>query len=62
MDSISLAELGDYLARYDAQISDSPAYHHSVIQDLLYKGLTYYRDVVLPNKHFRPPTDEERRS
>ena len=24
------------------------------------KGLNYYRDVVLPNKQFRPPTDEER--
>ena len=60
VDSLSVAELGDFLAHYDAKISDSPAYHHVVIQDLLPKGLNYYQDVVRPNKQFRPPTDEER--
>ena len=60
VDSISIAELGDFLAHYDAKISDSPAYHHVVTQDLLYTGLNYYRDMVRPNKQFRPPTDEER--
>ena len=52
----SVAVLGDYLARYDAQASTYP----QVTQALVEKGLNYYRDVVLPNKHFRPPSDEER--
>ena len=29
-------------------------------QALVAKGLNYYRDVVLPNKNFRPSTDAER--
>ena len=52
----SVEVLGDYLARYDAQASTYP----QVTQALVEKGLNYYRDVVLPNKQFRPPTDEER--
>ena len=44
----SVAVLGDYLARYDAQASTYP----QVTQALVEKGLNYYRDVVLPNKHF----------
>ena len=54
LDSVEV--LGDYLARYDAQASTYP----QVTQALVEKGLNYYRDVVLPNKQFRPPTDEER--
>ena len=52
----SVEVLGDYLARYDAQAAAYP----QVTQALVEKGLTYYRDVVLPNKQFRPPTDDER--
>ena len=54
VDSISVLE--EYLARYDAQAATYP----QVTQALVEKGLNYYRDVVLPNKQFRPPTDEER--
>ncbi len=54
VDSVSVLE--EYLVRYDAQAAAYP----QVTQALVEKGLNYYRDVVLPNKHFRPPTDEER--
>ena len=30
------------------------------MQSLVEKGLNYYRDFVLPNKHFHQPVDEER--
>ena len=52
----SVEVLKEYLARYDAQAATYP----QVTQALVEKGLNYYRDVVLPNKQFRPPTDEER--
>ena len=52
----SVEVLKEYLARYDAQAATYP----QVTQALVEKGLNYYRDVVLPNKKFRPPTDEER--
>ena len=52
----SVEVLKEYLARYDAQATTYP----QVTQALVEKGLNYYRDVVLPNKQFRPPTDEER--
>lgn len=50
------AVLGDYLERYDAAAAAYP----QVTQALVEKGLNYYRDMVLPNKQFRPPSDEER--
>ena len=48
--------LVDYLERYDAKASAYP----QVMQSLVEKGLNYYRDFVLPNKHFHQPADEER--
>ena len=48
--------LVDYLVRYDSQASAYP----QVMQLLVEKGLNYYRDLVLPNKTFRTPSDEER--
>ena len=48
--------LMDYLGRYDDQVSDYP----QVAQSLVEKGLSYYRDKVLPTKTFRTPTAEER--
>jgi lysyl-tRNA synthetase class 1 len=46
----------EYLKRYDA----SAEAYSDVIADLVHKGMNYYRDFILPNKHFRTPTDEER--
>ena len=48
--------LVDYLERYDEKASAYP----QVMQSLVEKGLNYYRDFVLPNKHFHQPADEER--
>ncbi len=46
----------DYLKRYDA----SAEAYSDLLADLVQKGMNYYRDFILPNKHFRTPTDEER--
>ncbi|NKB71277.1 MAG: lysine--tRNA ligase [Candidatus Latescibacteria bacterium] len=46
----------DYLERYDPQIRTFP----EIAQALVQKGLTYYRDQILPNKRLRPPTQDER--
>lgn len=54
MDSVKV--LRSYLVCYDAQAETYP----QVTQALVEKGLNYYRDVVLPNKNFRPSTDAER--
>jgi lysyl-tRNA synthetase class 1 len=48
--------LMDYLGRYDDQVFDYP----QVIQSLIEKGLSYYRDTVLPTKTFRHPSGDER--
>ena len=48
--------LMDYLGRYDDQVFDYP----QVIQSLIEKGLSYYRDKVLPTKTFRHPSGDER--
>lgn len=48
--------LVDYLLRYDEQATSYP----DVLQDLVEKGLNYYRDFVLPNKTFRQADDQER--
>jgi lysyl-tRNA synthetase class 1 len=47
----------DYLERYDASAKD----YHDTVRDLVEKSLNYYRDFVLPTKHYRSPTEEERR-
>jgi lysyl-tRNA synthetase class 1 len=47
--------LMDYLERYDPQATE----YHEVVEDLVEKGLNYYRDFVLPNKKFRSPTPAE---
>ncbi len=47
----------DYLERYDP-----PAVkYRAILEDLVQKGINYYRDHVLPHKRFRTPTEEERR-
>jgi lysyl-tRNA synthetase class 1 len=47
----------EYLRRYDPHIGD----HVAVIEDLIQKGMHYYRDHILPHKQFRAPTDKEHR-
>ena len=47
--------LMDYLERYDPEAKK----YHEVVQDLVDKGLNYYRDFVLPNKQYRQPTADE---
>ena len=44
-----------YLKRYDPAIEKDDA----VIEDLVNKGMNYYRDFVLPNKQYRVPTEQE---
>jgi lysyl-tRNA synthetase class 1 len=46
-----------YLKRYDASIEEFT----DVIEDLVRKGMNYYRDFILPNKQYRSPTEEEKR-
>ena len=48
--------LKSYLERYDEKTKDYP----DVIDSLIQKGLKYYQDQILPNKSYRPPTDEEK--
>ncbi|MFH1569541.1 MAG: lysine--tRNA ligase [Gemmatimonadota bacterium] len=48
--------LWDFLRRYDAEVAGYPG----VVGSLLDKGLTYYREQVLPHKRFRPATEGER--
>lgn len=45
-----------YLKRYDANAGQ----YADILKDLIKKGMNYYRDFILPAKHFRPPTAEER--
>ena len=47
----------EYLERYDPEVK---AFQKS-IRDLVEKGVKYYRDFILPNKHFRPPSEQERK-
>jgi lysyl-tRNA synthetase class 1 len=46
----------EYLKRYDASIDKFAA----IIEDLVKCAMSYYRDIVLPNKKYRTPTEEER--
>ncbi len=48
--------LRDFLLRYDPAIGDYP----DVLADLVYKGLNYYREMVLPDKTYRDATEAER--
>ncbi|MFQ5576141.1 MAG: lysine--tRNA ligase [Anaerolineae bacterium] len=45
-----------YLERYDPSATD----YRATVLDLVGKGLNYYRDFILPNKQYRPPTPAER--
>ncbi|GAK57873.1 lysyl-tRNA synthetase [Candidatus Vecturithrix granuli] len=46
----------EYLKRYDPAADK----YTDILRDLVHKGMNYYRDFILPNKHFRTPTNEER--
>ena len=47
----------DYIKRYDP-----PAERYSsMLEDLVHKGMCYYRDHVLPTKRYREPTEEDRK-
>ena len=46
----------EYLERYDPAAKD----YRDTLSDLVNKSLTYYRDFILPNKHYRPPTAQEK--
>ena len=46
----------EYLRRYDPDIGT----HAAVVEDLVKKGMHYYRDHILPHKQFRTPADDER--
>ena len=48
--------LRDFLLRYDQEVSKYP----DVLDDLVQKGLTYYREQVLPHKVYRDPSEAER--
>ena len=48
--------LRDFLRRYDPAVVEYP----EVVDALVEKGLAYYREQVLPHKHFRPATEEEK--
>jgi lysyl-tRNA synthetase class 1 len=48
--------LKEYLRRYDPQVEQYP----DVLASLVHKGLTYYREMILPGKQFRDPSDDEK--
>jgi lysyl-tRNA synthetase class 1 len=50
------ALIWDFLERYDS----SAAADHDTLADLIHRALRYYRDEVLPHKHFRTPTETEK--
>ena len=47
----------EYLERYDPEVKA----YRGAVSDLVEKSSKYYQDFVLPNKHFRDPTEVERR-
>ncbi len=47
----------DYLKRYDPPAEKCLG----ILEDLVHKGVNYYRDYILPTKHFREPTENDRR-
>ncbi|MFO8071318.1 MAG: lysine--tRNA ligase [Polyangia bacterium] len=46
----------DFLSRYDERTNSHPG----VIDSLVEKGMRFYQDHVLPSKHYRDPTGDER--
>jgi len=47
----------DYLKRYDPAIENMG----QLVEDLVKKGMNYYRDFILPNKNYRKPTEDEKK-
>jgi lysyl-tRNA synthetase class 1 len=45
-----------YLKRYDPLAEQ----YSAILYDLVKKAMNYYRDFILPNKHYRTPTEDER--
>jgi lysyl-tRNA synthetase class 1 len=45
-----------YLKRYDPAAEQ----YSAILRDLVKKAMNYYRDFILPNKHYRTPTEDER--
>ncbi len=45
----------EYLERYDPAAKN----YEEIIRDLVQKSINYYRDFILPRKHYRPPTQAE---
>jgi lysyl-tRNA synthetase class 1 len=45
----------EYLKRYDPSIEKEMV----VMKDLVKKGMNYYQDYILPNKHYRTSTEKE---
>jgi lysyl-tRNA synthetase class 1 len=45
----------EYLKRYDPAAAE----YEATIKDLVSKSINYYRDFILPEKMYRPPTDKE---
>jgi lysyl-tRNA synthetase class 1 len=57
--ALGAGELGlvmEYLKRYDPPAEK----YSSLLEDLVHKGINYYRDYVLPSKCFREPAEVER--
>ena len=52
----STGPLQEYLRRYDSTVADNEA----VVEGLIDKGMSYYRDRILPAKKYRSPSPEER--
>ena len=48
--------LKEYLQRYDSTVADNEA----VVEELIDKGMNYYKDRILPGKKYRAPTPEDR--
>lgn len=48
--------VGEFLTRYDERV----ARHPEVVEPLVEKGIRFYEDHILPRKHYRAPSDQER--
>ena len=46
-----------YLKRYDPSVDENA----EIIEDLINKATHYYRDFILPNKKYRPATEDEKK-
>ncbi|MBW1693977.1 MAG: hypothetical protein JRJ41_07445, partial [Deltaproteobacteria bacterium] len=47
----------EYLKRYDSSMED----FIDIVEDLVKKAMSYYRDFILPNKKYRTPNNAEKR-